>query len=137
MTDNCYYRLSVRALIFNESKDKFLMIQEQCGKWQIPGGGLEHGENPVKALQREITEETGLVIIRVNQSPNYFYTSTNKEGVWSAHIVYEVEVKDLNFKKSQECVDAEFRSVSEIEESAIFQNVKDFIQLLKSHGKQN
>ncbi|GIF65877.1 hypothetical protein Ais01nite_39120 [Asanoa ishikariensis] len=32
------------------------------GVWQIPGGGLEHGEAPVHALVREYREETGLEI---------------------------------------------------------------------------
>src|SRR5689334_20561191 len=32
------------------------------GVWQIPGGGLEHGEHPEAALLREFAEETGLAI---------------------------------------------------------------------------
>ncbi|MDG4821119.1 NUDIX domain-containing protein [Asanoa sp. WMMD1127] len=32
------------------------------GVWQIPGGGLEHGEAPSDALVREFREETGLEI---------------------------------------------------------------------------
>jgi 8-oxo-dGTP diphosphatase len=30
------------------------------GHWNLPGGGVEHGESPAEALQREMTEETGL-----------------------------------------------------------------------------
>jgi len=32
------------------------------GVWQIPGGGLEHGERPQDALVREFLEETGLQV---------------------------------------------------------------------------
>ena len=32
------------------------------GVWQIPGGGLEHGEPPEHALVREFREETGLAV---------------------------------------------------------------------------
>ncbi|MEV4533641.1 NUDIX domain-containing protein [Asanoa sp. NPDC049518] len=32
------------------------------GVWQLPGGGLEHGEAPAHALVREYREETGLEI---------------------------------------------------------------------------
>lgn len=28
-------------------------------KWTLPGGGLDHGEDPVDAVLREVTEETG------------------------------------------------------------------------------
>ena len=31
-----------------------------CGLWDIPGGFLDEGEDPVEGLQREFTEETGL-----------------------------------------------------------------------------
>ena len=31
------------------------------GKWTLPGGGLEHGEEPRDGALRELTEETGYV----------------------------------------------------------------------------
>src|SRR3954453_14998220 len=30
------------------------------GRWTLPGGGLDHGEDPREALRREVFEETGL-----------------------------------------------------------------------------
>ncbi|ASW53623.1 NUDIX hydrolase [Plantactinospora sp. KBS50] len=32
------------------------------GVWQLPGGGLEHGEHPAAALSRTFAEETGLTV---------------------------------------------------------------------------
>jgi 8-oxo-dGTP diphosphatase len=32
------------------------------GAWQLPGGGVDHGEDPLRALVREFGEETGLTI---------------------------------------------------------------------------
>ncbi len=32
------------------------------GVWQLPGGGLRHGEHPVTAVAREFAEETGLTV---------------------------------------------------------------------------
>ncbi len=34
-----------------------------AGQWFLPGGGLDHGEDPVDGLRREFREETGLDII--------------------------------------------------------------------------
>ena len=34
------------------------------GRWFLPGGGVQHGENPADALRREIAEESGLTVER-------------------------------------------------------------------------
>jgi ADP-ribose pyrophosphatase YjhB (NUDIX family) len=32
------------------------------GRWFLPGGGVEHGEDPTESLAREIEEESGLTV---------------------------------------------------------------------------
>ena len=33
-----------------------------AGQWTLPGGGLEFAEQPVAGMQREVEEETGLLV---------------------------------------------------------------------------
>jgi 8-oxo-dGTP diphosphatase len=46
-------------------RDKLLVIQKargpHTGKWDLPGGTIEHGEAPEDTLHREWEEETGIV----------------------------------------------------------------------------
>jgi ADP-ribose pyrophosphatase YjhB (NUDIX family) len=32
------------------------------GRWFLPGGGVQHGEQPAESLRREIQEESGLTV---------------------------------------------------------------------------
>lgn len=54
------FRVSLKAVIFNE-EGKVLVVKESGRDWwDIPGGGLDHGESIQLALARELHEEVGL-----------------------------------------------------------------------------
>ena len=71
---DCFYRVSIKALILNETRDKFLIARESIGFWGLPGGGLEWGASPQSDLAREIAEEMGLQVVTVATYPSYFVT---------------------------------------------------------------
>ena len=56
------FTASVAVIVFNEKGEVLLLdhvLRPQSG-WAIPGGFMNFGEQPDKALRREICEETGL-----------------------------------------------------------------------------
>ncbi len=58
--------LSQRAVIFNPQNEKYLLVEEKIpetgkvGRWQVPGGRLDPGEELEVGFYREIEEELGL-----------------------------------------------------------------------------
>jgi putative (di)nucleoside polyphosphate hydrolase len=55
------YRLCVGAMLVNAMGQVFVAkrIDSQGDYWQMPQGGIDEGEDPVKAVLRELEEETG------------------------------------------------------------------------------
>ncbi len=125
----CFYRISIKALIL-DNKKKFLLTKEKNGKWELPGGGLDFGEKPQEGLIREIKEEMGLEVLFVADNPSYFLTiQRDDKKHWLANVVYSVKVKDLNFTPSDECVEIRFFTKEEALKENLFDNVADFISL--------
>ena len=53
----CTYRASVKALIVKDGKLLMMQGEGKGDEWELPGGGLEHGESFADCLQRELMED--------------------------------------------------------------------------------
>jgi 8-oxo-dGTP pyrophosphatase MutT (NUDIX family) len=61
----CAYRVSAKAAI--KSTKGLLLVKENSEYWDLPGGGVEHFEEPEDALQREVHEEIGVHVTVINK----------------------------------------------------------------------
>jgi uncharacterized protein len=80
--------LNVYAVL-RDSRGRILVMKRREPKvWEFPGGGVEWGESPEKAVRREVLEETGLKIkkIRLLCTSSKVY----KKGKITKHSVYIV-----------------------------------------------
>jgi 8-oxo-dGTP diphosphatase len=62
---------AVAAIVRNEAGEILLQKRADNGKWCLPGGMVEPGEEPAQAVVRETLEETGLVVEPVSVSGVY------------------------------------------------------------------
>ena len=57
------FLVGVTGIIFNDQKEVLLFKHTyRAHEWSLPGGYLKSGEHPREALEREIKEESGLVV---------------------------------------------------------------------------
>ncbi len=125
----CFYRVSAKALVLNETRDKFLIIQDENGWWDLPGGGLEWETTPQIDIPREVTEEMSLKVTSVSDNPSYFYTDRKPSLVTKgainpyAYVLYETVLENLDFKASDECVRIMFVNKQCLPEDNVHQQV--------------
>lgn len=70
------YRKGVGMMVINQKKEVFVgkRIKNRSDLWQMPQGGLDVGEEEIKAVFRELREETGIKNVKIiKKSSKYFY----------------------------------------------------------------
>lgn len=70
------------------------IVEDYAGRWSLPGGGLDFGEDPKAAVVREVFEETGLKatvgnLLDVNATVIEF----SDKHVHAVRIIYQVTVE--------------------------------------------
>lgn len=92
-----YYRVSLKAIIFDSQK-RVLVLQDEDGTWELPGGGLDHGESMQHCLRRELMEELGVGVDSIDFSAMYPYLSKGRTGHWRFKLAVVVQINSLEFK---------------------------------------
>lgn len=116
-----FHRVTVKALVVKD--DKILLIKESpelSGEWELPGGGLDFGEEIHEGLKREVEEEMGVKVKSIEDRPMYVWTwrFENKRGMdwyYSLVVGYKVEFESLDFKTTEECEEIGWFSKEELE----------------------
>src|SRR6266704_1370047 len=127
MNEPSFYRVSVKGIVVDETV-RFLLSREEDGRWDMIGGGLDHGENPIAGLRREITEETGLEVTYISTTPKYFITGPRLgHDTFMANVIYEIKLASLDFTPSDECQELKFFNVDEARKVNIFPTVEKLL----------
>lgn len=76
------YQLGVKAIILNKNQDVLLLRRDNIHApegfyWDLPGGLVEEGEEPLLALSREIYEETGIKSVKIGEFIHAVITDHN------------------------------------------------------------
>ena len=112
INDNIF-QVSVKGLFFNED-NKLMMLLQDNGMWEPPGGRIQKGENFIESLKRECFEDTGLECEILDNRPLIVYPTVDQDGRARIMVYFKIAPKNFNFKPSDECVDIKFYTKEEI-----------------------
>lgn len=107
MYPNTFYRVSVKALI-KDKQGRVLVVKEKQDAWDLPGGGLDHGENIIDGIKREIIEELGIVDMVIGDLLFVKTAYVEHKQNWMIWIVYGVELGSTNFQLGDGVTEASF-----------------------------
>jgi ADP-ribose pyrophosphatase YjhB (NUDIX family) len=98
--------VAIKALIVDD-QERLLVVFNEDGEAEIPGGGWEHDESFEESLRREIAEELNAKI--KNISPIQFvFPSTSDHGWRVVRIVVTAELDGAEFMSGDEMTGARF-----------------------------
>lgn len=104
---------------------KVLMLQKRNGKFELPGGHIEVGEDAISGAKREFFEETGLDIKRLKQ-----ITANNER------VLYRGTCSGNNIKLSNEHKSFKFVSEKDLFKLPLSKWSKKDLAFLKQKEKQ-
>jgi len=117
----CFHRVAIKGLVVKDGKILFLKESANTsGKWELPGGGLDFGENIYECLKREVEEEMGVKVKSIENRPTYVWpwkheNKRKMDWYYSFVVAYKMELESLDFKVTEECDDIRFFSKDEFE----------------------
>jgi 8-oxo-dGTP diphosphatase len=101
------YMIYALGLIENRS-GKFLITRRTldkkwaAGAWEIPGGGASAGETSMDAVKREVYEETGIDLGRLEPLSVYSYKNSDPDGgdnyfcdIYHFRVDFEIDDVDI------------------------------------------
>ncbi|MBI4573327.1 MAG: NUDIX hydrolase [candidate division NC10 bacterium] len=74
-------RLPISAKGVLIRRGRVLLLKNERGEWELPGGRLDEGETPEETVVREIREETGLLVSVISLVDAWVYRVTRSERV--------------------------------------------------------
>ncbi len=118
MYNDSLYRISFKCFIQDEYGNVLVAKESDRESWDLPGGGIEHGESIRSSIERELWEE-------VAYSGNFSYdvltvdepVKLQSRDVWQMRIVINVKPENLNFEVGEEADQVTFINPADLKDS--------------------
>ncbi|MGF1504334.1 MAG: NUDIX domain-containing protein [Anaerolineae bacterium] len=121
----------VAVVAFVEQDARVLLVERGVapfvGRWALPAGFLDYGEDPEAAVLREVYEETGL---RVAVERLVEAAAPTEENGWVLLLIYIARVTGGQLRAGDDALDAAFYSAADLTRVTIaFESTKKLLAL--------
>lgn len=136
MSSYTFPRVAVGAIVIKDGEILLVKRTKDPGKgcWAIPGGSVELGETLQEAAEREIREETGLIVKAKDPVHTFDLIDRDKRG----HIRFHYVIIDLiaDFVSGELCaaddaMDARWFSSEQLEDVAMTKSTKELLRKIQ------
>jgi ADP-ribose pyrophosphatase YjhB (NUDIX family) len=118
-------------------KGKILLVKRamnpEKGKWSIPAGFLDYGEEPQSTAKREVFEETNLTVNRLNLLDVYYNPRAVVDGGASIFILYSADLIKGTLRAGDDADVAAFFAPNDLPELA-FTSTQEAIHSWLNNG---
>lgn len=130
------FRPAVYMFVKNSQNEVLLIHNNGSKKWEIPGGGLEIGEDLVECAIREVKEETGFDVIADSEAPAYIKKdlSVGSEDNYEHGLIFYYTGKlksekkgKQHFAKGEKILDVQFFPIDELKDVDVVWWQKDIV----------
>ena len=112
------YRISLKCLVVNDKGEVLVVRENGRGSWDLPGGGMDHGEDIQSAITRELNEElsyTGSFSYEILKADNPAKLLTR--DVWQMKLIFKVTLDSLAISPGEDAEEAVFIDAADLKDS--------------------
>jgi 8-oxo-dGTP diphosphatase len=121
-----------------DEEGKILLVKRamtpERGKWSIPAGFLDHGEDPASTAEREVLEETNLQVAISGLVDVYYNAEALRHGGASIFILYRAKLMGGELRAGDDAAEAGFFGMGKLPELA-FTSTRDAIRRWQHEGQ--
>jgi 8-oxo-dGTP diphosphatase len=130
MSDHNYpmHIVAAGGFVMNSHGQVLLIKSPRYGDWEFPGGQVEEGETIPHALEREVFEETGIVV-RVKSLVG-IYSNTRKPSIVNMDFICEYlsgEPKTSEESSQVEWIDRK-EALARVKREAVYKRLKNMLE---------
>lgn len=128
------FRISIKAIIVNDKGEVLVVKESGRSYWDLPGGGMDHGESIKGAIARELLEEVSLKC-------NFTYRSIATEdpkllehsSILQVRVIFHVVPVSMEFYAGEDSDEVAFKDPRQFKDSDINAEryIYDYSQLIK------